>query len=170
MGKKMNKFIQIFYGKIITVIKGTKKIIVSHLIEIYKLLYIIVSAVIVILPVLGSLGLTPFLRKAMKGIKKIRKIDNVVTINRKKIKAGYIEKGDVGFNELRSVIIHKKRLVSESKYIEQIGLAFGDLPLGSIARVGPNAMMYIKIVKFGEERYMPIIFSPFDPNSTIELN
>ena len=160
--------IQVIFNKILNFLKEILKLVAYHRNKIYKLSYVIISAILVILPILGSLGFTPFFRNANKGINEIRKIKYDIQLEDKGVKAGYINKGDKGFNELLSVIVDKKSLGLIAKDIKQIGLAYGELPLKT-AMVGPNFAVYIVYLRNGKRYWEPIIFHPFDPNMTFEL-
>ena len=136
-----------------------------------KLVYMIISTTLVALPILGHLGYDPFYKNAMKALAELHELKHKKTVNQDgktyNFKGGSVQRGDVGFNQLLSVVTQKRGLTFIAKTIREIGLAYGNLPLGTM--ISPNATVYIEYIKDGKETWNPIIFHPFDPNITLEL-
>lgn len=136
-----------------------------------KTCYIIFSAILIILPILGATGYTPFSRNANAAINQIRVIKYEEVINEERqqysVKTGRVRRTDRGFNELLVVILEKQNLTIIPQDVIEIGLAMGNLPFGTM--VSPNAVFYVIYMQENTKIFKPVIFHPFDPNITLNL-
>jgi len=138
----------------------------------FKIAYITISVLLAAYPYLGYSGYLPFYKNSMKAIAKLRELNRKKIIKQDEktyeLKAGFVQRRDVGFSELLSIIKQKRDLDPIAKDVEEIGLVYGELPL-KVTRISPNAMVYVQFVKDGEKIQVPIIFHQFDPYTTRQL-
>ena len=136
-----------------------------------KIIYIILSAVVVLLP-LAALFPTwykviPYYRKAMKGMEKLYSSpdDEIYTKGEhgqdKEIQLGLVKKGDKGFKELLEAIrINAER---HDVNVAKIILLFGDIQFPCNAKFSPNMAIIIEASDEAKTR-IPIIYDPMDQN------
>jgi len=131
-------------------------------------LFILLSVTIVLLPLIGVvpswLRVVPFYRKVeaarvkMFRLEQVGEFSNPVSDEKVKLKVGYINKGDKGFNELKNTIEEHQSIPDE---VEKIGFAYGDIPvpMGTGLKVTPNYMLFIEV----QGGFTPIIYNPSNP-------
>ena len=128
-------------------------------------LFILLSATIVLLqliPILPSwLRVVPFYRKVEHARDKMFRLEHEdefsdpISDRKVKLKVGYVNKGDKGFNELKS-IIKEHHLIPDK--VDRIGFAYGDIPvpMGTGLKVTPNYMLFVSL----QGGFIPIIYNP----------
>jgi len=146
------------------------------LIIIVKVLYIIVSLLVLLLPLTYALpsilNYYPFYRNGLKALAKLHTLKEEKCVSFKgkiyKFKVSCVKEGDAGFKELLSTIETKRGPFTGRKIVE-ICLAVGDIPIEA-TMLSPNAIIYAAYFdEEGKEHWIPIVFYPFDPASTREL-
>jgi len=134
-------------------------------------IHIILPAVIASLPIIQQLGLSPFYQKYMLTLDRLHDTSfNKTLLWRGKsytVIAGYIRKGEPGFNELLEVIAEKRGLQIIAPFVQEIGLAYGDLPLGTM--ISPTWFVYVEYDQRLGGRCDIVIYHPFAPEITYEL-